>query len=316
VYYVQRAWKDVDLHQLAILTKSVYEYEGRGEYSIEQFENNLKIMNERFPLEIVIIALCDDTLVGWIGIERKTKNIGEISRWHPLVADVPERDEIAKSLITEVMSYARENEMNRLEISFGSISDAVLKPYKKRQSWLKALNWNLVEDTFFMSTESSRDIPEVGVPNDFSIEPLLENENDALYSCHYVAFTTSEAREFYGLTEDERRQHFDKLYDRNQPINSEASFVIKKNNEVVSILLVISRDDEEYISVVAVHPNYRGQGLAKALLTSGIKKIRQQGTTNISIGVDVVNTPAVQLYSNYGFEVKSRLSFFSWNRTD
>ena len=80
------------------------------------------------------------------------------------------------------------------------------------------------------------------------------------------------------------------------------------------MLLIISRENEEHISIVAVHPSYRGQGLAKALLTTGIRKVREQGTTNISIGVDVVNTPAVQLYRKFGFEIRSRLSFYSWSR--
>ena len=90
---------------------------------------------------------------------------------------------------------------------------------------------------------------------------------------------------------------------------------MKKDDDIASILLVISREDEEYISIVAVHPNYRGKGLAKALLTAGIQKMREQEATYISIGVDVVNTPAVSLYRKFGFEVKSRLSFHSWSET-
>jgi ribosomal protein S18 acetylase RimI-like enzyme len=273
-------------------------------------------MNDRFPFEVVFLATRNGDLVGWTGVERQTENIGEISRWHPYVVNTPERDSVAESLLQEVIKYAKANGMNRLEISFGEISDDVVEAYKVRQSWLKALDWSLVEDTYYMEKEPCQEIPEITIPNSLKLEPLLENDNDSIYTCHHAAFLTSEAREFYDLSESERRQTFDKLYDRTQPINEQASLILKKDDDIVGILLVISREDEEYISVVAVHPDHRGQGLAKVLLTIGINRIREQGIGNISIGVDVVNTPAVSLYRKFGFKVRSRLSFHSWSKSD
>ncbi|MGY5872366.1 MAG: GNAT family N-acetyltransferase [Candidatus Thorarchaeota archaeon] len=310
----QRKWDDLDITALANLTRSVYTFEGRGEYSLEQIERHLRTLNERFPFEVVYVATRDGTLIGWTGVERQTENIGEMGRWHPYVANIYERDEIAESLISEVIKYAKENEMNRLEISFGDISDNTIEAYNKRRMWYKSCRWSLVEDTFYMNKDASEEIQEVDISEGFSIHPLLECDDNALYKCHYASFTTSEAREFYGLSEDEKRQQFNKLYDRTQSINAEASFVLKKGDDIASMLLIISRENEEHISIVAVHPSYRGQGLAKALLTTGIRKVREQGTTNISIGVDVVNTPAVQLYRKFGFEIRSRLSFYSWSR--
>jgi len=302
VEIVQRKWEELDLEALTTLTRSVFNFEGRGEYSQEQIERHLTTLQERFPFEAVFIATRDETLVGWTGVERQTENIGEIGRWHPYVANIPERDEIAESLISE------------------------------RCSWLKSNNWALVEDTFYMNMDASAEIPEADIPDGFSLHPLLENDDDALYNCHYAAFTSSEAREFYGLSEDaftssearefyglsedEKRQHFDKLYDRTQSINADASFVLKKGDEIASMLLTISRENEEHFSVVAVHPSHRGKGLAKALLTAGIQKVREQEATYISIGVDVVNKPAVSLYRKYGFETRSRLSFHSWSETN
>lgn len=311
---VQRKWEQLDLTALTTLAKAVFDFEGRGDYTLEQIERHLTFLNERFPFEIVLVATRDGTMVGWIGVERQTENIGEIGRWHPYVANIPERDSIAESLIAEVVKYAKENGINRLEISFGDISDDSMEAYNKRCSWLKSNNWSLVEDTFFMDKDAFTEIPEVDIPKGFSLHPLLENDDDELYKCHYAAFTTSEAREFYCLSEEGKKQKFDKLYDRTQPINADASFVLKKDDEIVGILLIITRENEEYISVVAVHPYYRGQGLAKAILTAAIQKVREKGVNHISIGVDVVNTPAVQLYKKFGFEVRSRLSFHSWSK--
>ncbi|MHA1615300.1 MAG: GNAT family N-acetyltransferase [Candidatus Thorarchaeota archaeon] len=311
---VQHRGEDFDITSLATLTRSVYMSEGRGDYTLEQIERYLKNMNERFPLEATFLATKEKTIVGWIGVERKSESVGELGRWYPFVSDIPDRDEIAELLISEVMKYAIENGMTRLEISF-EISDENVDAYNDRCSWFGSLDWGLVEDTYYMNMDVSEKIPEASIPEGFHLHPLLEINDDTLYKCHYTAFTNSEAREFYDLTEDEKRQKFDKLYDRTQPINSKASVVLKHRDEIASMLLVVSRDDEEYFSIVAVHPNYRGQGLAKAVLTIGIQEVRKQGTNNISIGVDTVNKPAVQLYKKYGFKVRSRLSFHSWKAT-
>jgi len=313
VEITQCNWDDLDIITIATLTGAVYKFEGLGDPSLEQIKRHLISLNERFPFEAVFIATHDGTIVGWTGVERQTENIGEIGRWHPYVVDAPDRNEIAKSLISEVIKYAKRNGMNRLEISFGDISDETIKTYNERISWLESLDWSLVEDTLFMNKNALEKIPKADIPDGYRLQPLLENNDEALYKCHYAAFTTSMAREFNGLSEEEKKQHFNKLYDRTQPINAEASYVLKKDEEIACILLVITRENEEYISIVAVHPSYRGYGLAKALLATGIQKVREQGATDISIGVDEVNTPAVQLYRKFGFEVRSRLAFHSWS---
>jgi hypothetical protein len=204
IEYIQCKWEDLDLQVVTRLTRSTYKYEGRGEYSDEQIERYLKTTVERFPFESVFTATQDGALLGWAGVERQTENIGEIGRWHPYVANIPDRNEIAKSLIAEVIKYAKENKMNRLVISFGDISDESMTAYNERSSWFHALNWSLVEDTFFMNKDAFEEIPEANVPEGFKLVPLLENDEDALYDCHYAEFTTSEAREFYGLSEDEK----------------------------------------------------------------------------------------------------------------
>jgi len=312
VKIIQRTWDQLDITDLAELTALVYRIEGRGDYTKEQVERYLRNMNTRFPIEVAMIAVDNDRIVGWIGLERKTENIGEIGRWHPFVGEFSDRESIAKQLIGEVMKYAPNHEMKRLEISFDETSDSNAIAFGNRCSWFRSLGWRLVEDTYFMTLESLQDSPDFVIPKGFELRSLLEMNNDELYKCHHAAFITSEAREFYDLTSEEKLQHFEKLYDRSQSINSDASMVLMHGKDVASIVLVVSRDNEEHITVVAVHPDFRGRGLAKALLSASIKELRKQGTQNLSIGVDTVNSPAIKLYNKYGFHVTSRLSFYSW----
>lgn len=309
---IQSTWDELDIAALAELTALVYRIEGRGEYTLEQVEQYLRNMNARFPIEIAMIAIDNERTIGWIGLERKTENIGEIGRWHPFVGECSDRDSIATQLIGEVMKYAPIHEIKRLEISFDETADSNVKAFENRCSWFRSLGWRLVEDTYFMTLESLQDRPDFAVPKGFQLRPLLEMNNDELYKCHHAAFITSEAREFFDLTSEEKKQHFEKLYDRSQSINSDASMVLMHGKDVTSIVLVVSRDNEEHITIVAVHPDFRGRGLAKALLSASMKQLRRQGTQNLSIGVDTVNLPAIRLYKKYGFQVTSRLSFYSW----
>lgn len=313
VDFVRRHWDELDITSLANQTAAVYQLEGHGDYTLEQVERHLRNMNERFPLEAIFLAIKEGRMVGWIGVERKTESIGELGRWYPYVSDIPNRKDIAKSLISAAMEYASPNGMTRLEISFGDISNENIEAYKERCDWFGKLGWTLVEDTNFMTMDALEEIPEVEIPDGFQLRPLLEIDDNRLYECHYAAFMNSEAREFYGLSEEERREHFNKLYDRFQSINPRASLVLMDEDKVACILLVVTREDEQHIVIVAVHPSYRRKGLAKTILTAAIREVRKQSVTVLSLGVDDVNESAVQLYTKYGFRVVSRLSFYSWN---
>lgn len=59
--------------------------------------------------------------------------------------------------------------------------------------------------------------------------------------------------------------------------------------------------DEGHITNVAVHPDYRRQGLAKALIEALISHARGQGIVALTLEVRVSNREAISLYEGYGF---------------
>jgi len=52
---------------------------------------------------------------------------------------------------------------------------------------------------------------------------------------------------------------------------------------------------------IAVDPAYRGQFVAKALLTTSIARLRSQGAKTVRLMVDTENEPALRLYRRFGF---------------
>ena len=61
---------------------------------------------------------------------------------------------------------------------------------------------------------------------------------------------------------------------------------------------------------VGTHPNHRGQGLGKAVLATGLKRLRSMGMTQASVCVESNNSPAIHLYESMGFKIQNRLLTF------
>ena len=308
-------WKAVDVRALAEMTSDVRRQEGLGDYTVDQLEEYLNLMNERFPAEVVVVALQDGTVRGWMGLERTTEEIGEVGRWHPFVSQNPQREDIAKQLISQVNRYALENGIRRIEVGFGEISESNREAFSQRQSWYKEAGWNKLEEDLFMGvTPMDKHVMQVPkLESEYDELPLGDVDEEKLYECYHQAFMTGEAVWIYEMTEEQRRQEFDKNFDKSRPINREASFALVKEGEVAGFILVLSRsEEEEYIESLGVHPSHRGKGLAKFLLSRVIEVLREKRENNLTLGVDSVNKPAIDLYEQVGFQIISRTVRYSW----
>ncbi len=60
--------------------------------------------------------------------------------------------------------------------------------------------------------------------------------------------------------------------------------------------------DEGTITNLVVHPGYRRQGIASALLKETIDYARTHDLTRLTLEVRVSNTVAIELYESFGFE--------------
>jgi len=60
------------------------------------------------------------------------------------------------------------------------------------------------------------------------------------------------------------------------------------------------------VSNVAVHPEYRGRGIAGGLIRHALEEIRRRGGRNVYLQVDASNEAAVRIYRGLGFEEIAR----------
>ncbi len=311
-------WDSLDIKTLAQVSADVRRSEGLGDYTNQQMEEYLKTMNERFPAEVIVIATEKEKIVGWMGIERITDNMGEVGRWQPFVISPSDKHEIARHLVSNIVDYARSNDMTRIGVSFGGISKENLDTFKDRIEWYEAGGWTKLEDTNFMvSNPDYLQNDKIQTPEGFEVRPLFDFDNDTIFECYLEAFTSGEARWIYDMTEEQRRQEFDKLFDRTPHVNEDASHAIVSDGDIAGFILVVSRsDEEEHLECIGVHPKFRGKGIAKALLSNSFEVLKDQKADHLTLGVDPVNTPAVKLYEQFGFETVSRIARYSWKTDD
>lgn len=73
------------------------------------------------------------------------------------------------------------------------------------------------------------------------------------------------------------------------------------NDKLIGYIGMQSVLDEGYINNVAVHPDYRRQGVASALLSNLIELARQSQLAFLTLEVRKSNSSAIALYTGFGF---------------
>ena len=69
-----------------------------------------------------------------------------------------------------------------------------------------------------------------------------------------------------------------------------------------SLLMISHVLDEIEILTILTHPNARGQGKAKALLSHLIQYAKENNVSQIFLEVNIENLPAISLYETMGFQ--------------
>jgi ribosomal-protein-alanine N-acetyltransferase len=78
------------------------------------------------------------------------------------------------------------------------------------------------------------------------------------------------------------------------------------DGRVVGMLVLWMVIDEAHIATLAIHPDFRRQGIAEQLLVTALEKASKEGAQSALLEVRAGNEAAQALYQKYGFEVVGR----------
>lgn len=88
----------------------------------------------------------------------------------------------------------------------------------------------------------------------------------------------------------------------------DAMWVIEKTSQVVGFVLLLRRNDEEFIiDLVAVSPECTRQGFGRQLVAAAISHecSGERGRSTVVVGTQAANHSSVNLYESMGFRLKS-----------
>lgn len=88
--------------------------------------------------------------------------------------------------------------------------------------------------------------------------------------------------------------------------------VLEEDGRIAAMAQVSPRNQNQtrwHIDNIAVHPDFRGQGLAQAILNGVFDYYISRGALRFTLEVDVSNTAAIKLYEKLGFRRYSTLTY-------
>jgi len=150
-------------------------------------------------------------------------------------------------------------------------------------------------------------IPLFSVPENFSIRPVLgESEVDALVDLHRAAFGTNQ------MTREQRLAIM-----RTAQYIPELDLVVEHETHRLAAFCIfemdISTDGRKigYPDPIGTHPDFQRQGLASALLSLGMQKLKEMSAIEAQSGTSNKNKPMQQLFVKMGFHKTMEQVWFS-----
>lgn len=90
---------------------------------------------------------------------------------------------------------------------------------------------------------------------------------------------------------------------QNTPVSFPLVVVRKPADKVIGYIIYWHIREDVQVNNIAVHPDFRGKGIAEALMRHVIEKVRKKGATFMTLEVRLSNAAAVTLYKKLGFEI-------------
>lgn len=104
---------------------------------------------------------------------------------------------------------------------------------------------------------------------------------------------------------DDTREGIEKFINR----NSETCFITKADNRIVGVILVGNDGRRGYIYHTAVHPDYRNQGIGKALVEKSLNALDKLCINKVSLVVFDKNENGNAFWESMGFTVRNDLIY-------
>jgi [ribosomal protein S18]-alanine N-acetyltransferase len=94
-------------------------------------------------------------------------------------------------------------------------------------------------------------------------------------------------------------------------------WVAKVDGRIAAMLVLWFIIDEAHVATIAVHPDFRRQGIGEQILLCALRSVKSEGAQRAFLEVRAGNIAAQAMYKKYGFEVAGlRRGYYRDNNED
>ncbi|MGH0594260.1 MULTISPECIES: GNAT family N-acetyltransferase [Bacillus] len=83
------------------------------------------------------------------------------------------------------------------------------------------------------------------------------------------------------------------------------------DEKIVGTITISKQEQSTTLSGFAVHPSYQGKGYGKDILSYMVHTLITEGASTIELDVETKNNHALQLYTQCGFEMKTKHDYYN-----
>lgn len=187
-----------------------------------------------------------------------------------------------------------------------AVAHIMLAPPHTRAVSLDAEGFAMARSYWDM-TWSGEPLPDVDLPRGYHIRPFSKRDVSALTAAHNAAF--AESWQFSPDTEAMVAHRAQMANTTNEGIR-----LLFYGGELAgycwTLLVSDGQSRHGVIGSMGLTPGFRGKGVSKLLLRSGMAYLVSAGADRIRLEVDAENTPAVRLYRSMGFAKTAELRWY------
>jgi ribosomal protein S18 acetylase RimI-like enzyme len=282
--------------------------------SVARFKESLDAAADDDNLK-VLLCMSDrsEDLLGWLSLHTGFARMVFIGEWHPEVLPSDSYGVVARKLIREAKKETRKMGRERLEVTFNKITSRIRPLLHRYEGWYREERFRYATEETYMEAAITDNIPEFEGFDDFNIRLISEISNEDLFEPFFDSFLDSKDGLFLSLTKDQQIDAFNYWFSRTRQFVDDATLCALDNDRVTGFIVVREEEGKAHVGPIGVHPKHRGKGIARNLLARSMDSIRRQGFKKVALEMDILNTPAMNLYQQFGFQSIHNSVYYYWN---
>ncbi|MFW9846956.1 MAG: GNAT family N-acetyltransferase, partial [Candidatus Thorarchaeota archaeon] len=263
------------------------------ELTVARFKEALDSAADDENLKVILCkSRSNRELLGWLSLHTGYSRMVFIGEWHPEIRPVDSYGLVAKALIRRAKKFTEEVGKERLEAQFNRITSRLRPLLQRFETWYKDEGFHYATEETYMEAAVNESFPRFNLPKELKFAPISEITNEDLRAPFFDSFLDSIDGLFLSLSKDQQVDAFNYWFSRDRKFINEATLSVMRDDSVVGFIVVREEDGKPYIGPVGVHPDFKGKGIGKAMLTRVMDALWKSGYKHAALEMDISNTPA------------------------